>query len=120
MPTDRDEKAYRESLKLMSFLMELDPAPEDPYAYDLIQKIGSLIVDYEEEHYPLIDTTTPKDSLEFHTYRLGLSLEEVAHKTNVPVGQLEKVLEQDVPLEHEAAEALASLFSVPVSDFLPK
>jgi len=53
-------------------LMALDPAPGTPEA-DRLELLGMLVSAYEDQHYPMGETTTPQSAVLFRIEQLGLT-----------------------------------------------
>lgn len=53
------EEDYEEAVAEIERLADRNPAPGSP-EYDRLELLGLLIEDYEDEHYPMGETSTPQ------------------------------------------------------------
>lgn len=83
----RTEADYLATLREVSDLIDLDPAPDEP-AGERLDVLGTLVQAYEAKRY-LIDPTDPIEAIKFRMDQSGLTVKDL-----VPyIGSLNRVYE---------------------------
>lgn len=83
----RTEEDYKAALKLVSKLVDKDPAPGTPDG-DRLEIWGLLVEAYEARHYP-IDPADPIEAIKFRMDQQGLKPKDLEPM----IGQLNRVYE---------------------------
>ena len=71
----RTEKDYRAALRVVSALVDQDPAPDTPDG-ERLDVLSTLIEAYERKHHP-IDLPDPVEAIKFRMDQAGLSVKDL-------------------------------------------
>ena len=71
----RTEKDYRAALRVVSALVDQDPAPDTPDG-ERLDVLSTLIEAYERKHHP-IDLPDPVEAIKFRMDQAGLSIKDL-------------------------------------------
>ena len=83
----RTETDYLAALRVVSALIDLDPAADDPEG-ERLDVLGTLVQAYEAKHYP-IDPPDPIEAIRFRMEQSGMTVKDL-----VPyIGPLNRVYE---------------------------
>ena len=83
----RTEKDYRAALRVVSALVDLDPAPDTPDG-ERLDVLSTLIEAYERKQHP-IDQPDPVEAIKFRMDQAGLSAKDLEPM----IGQSNRVYE---------------------------
>ncbi len=107
----RNEAEYDAAVAEIAALLELEPA-RGTLEYDRLEFLSVLVEAYDEEHYPLGDTTTPQAVVDFLLEQRGMTRVALAPL----LGGRSRVAEFFAgkrPLSITQIQRLRQLFSVP-------
>ena len=91
----RTEKDYRATLRVVSTLVDQDPAPDTPEG-DRLDVLSTLIKAYERKHHP-IDLPDPVEAIKFRMDQAGLSVKDLEPMIGQP-NRVYEVLNHKRPL----------------------
>lgn len=69
------ESDYKDALKIVSALVDLDPAPGSPDG-DRLEILGLMVQAYEAKHFP-VEPVDPIDAIKFRMEQQGLSARDL-------------------------------------------
>ena len=91
----RTDAQYRDALRKVSALVDLDP-DRDPPEGERLEVIGTLVQAYELEHFP-IDPPDPIEAIRFRMDQSGLTVKDLVNFIG-PVNRVYEVLARKRPL----------------------
>lgn len=91
----RTEKDYRAALRVVSTLVDQDPAPDTPDG-ERLDVLSTLIEAYERKHHP-IDLPDPVEAIKFRMDQAGLSVKDLEPMIGQP-NRVYEVLNHKRPL----------------------
>lgn len=91
----RTDANYRDALREVSALIDLDPDRESP-AGERLEVIGTLVQAYEAEHHP-IDPPDPIDAIKFRMEQSGMAVRDLVPFIG-PTNRVYEVLARKRPL----------------------
>jgi HTH-type transcriptional regulator / antitoxin HigA len=91
----RTEKDYRAALRMVSTLVDQDPAPDTPEG-ERLDVLSTLIEAYERKHHP-IDLPDPVEAIKFRMDQAGLSVKDLEPMIGQP-NRVYEVLNHKRPL----------------------
>jgi HTH-type transcriptional regulator/antitoxin HigA len=102
---------------LMDELVEQVGDDEDHPLADLLDVVGLLIAQYDEEHAPSIEATKPQDVLKFLMDQHGLKQSDLRREIGTQ-GVVSEILSGERSINVRQAKALAKRFGVSPVVFL--
>ena len=91
----RTEKDYRAALRVVSALVDQNPAPDTPDG-ERLEVLSTLIEAYERKHHP-IDLPDPVEAIKFRMDQAGLSIKDLEPMIGQP-NRVYEVLNHKRPL----------------------
>lgn len=91
----RTEADYREALREVSALIDLDPERDSPQG-ERLEVMGTLVQAYEAEHYP-IDPPDPIEAIRFRMEQSGMTVKDLVPLIG-PINRVYEVLARKRPL----------------------
>ena len=111
----RSDRAYKRALRQMEKLMKSRLSRAER---ELSQVLGTLIMQYESEHYPTPDVS-PAEMLAFLIDARGVIKADVAHETGIPRSTITHILAGRRNISTANIAKLADYFNVSPSVFIP-
>lgn len=91
----RTDTDYREALRQVSVLIDLDPDRESPEG-ERLEVIGTLVQAYEAEHYP-VNPPDPIEAIRFRMDQAGMTIKDLVPFIG-PLNRVYEVLARKRPL----------------------
>lgn len=108
----RTDEDYKEALREISRLMELEPQ-QASREFDKLDVLVTLVEDYERRNVE-IDPADPVETIKFHLDRLGWSQAELARQAGIQASHLSAVLNRRRKLSLPQIQKLSALLDISV------
>lgn len=113
----RNERDYTRMQALMDQLLDLVGDDEDHPLAGLLDVVGVLVDQYEEEHMPSLSTARPTEVLKFLMEQHGLKQSDLRKEVGTQ-GVVSEILSGTRKINARQAKALAKRFGVSPAVFL--
>lgn len=113
----RNERDYAQMQALMDELLKQVGEDEDHPLADLLDVVGLLIANYDDEHGEALDTGNPQDALKFLMEQHGLTQSDLRREIGSQ-GVVSEILSGARKINARQAKALAQRFGVSPVVFL--
>ena len=107
----RNERDYARMQALMDGLLEQVGDDEDHPLADLLDVVGALVGQYEDEHMPSLGSASPVDVLKFLMAQHGLKQSDLRDEIGTQ-GVVSEILSGDRTINARQANALSKRFGV--------